>query len=72
MSHPRTIVTKNRIYELAADARAVPVEVYFAGVALREPLRASGAKVYQAADGPVIAIPRRETKKRRHAEPEPV
>jgi len=28
----RVIVTKHRIYELAADAQGVPVEDYFAGV----------------------------------------
>ncbi len=65
MSNNRVIVTKHKVYELAADAQGVPVEEYFAGGTLPEPL--SGAKVCKTADGPVVAMPRR--RKRRAAEP---
>jgi hypothetical protein len=58
----RVIVTKHRIYHLAADTQGVPVEEYFAGVTLPEPLKDSGAKVYDTADGPVIAMPRRKSR----------
>jgi len=67
MSNTRVIVTKHRTYKLAADAQGVPVEKYFAGVTLPEPIKGSGAKVYETADGPVLAMPRR--RKRRSAEP---
>jgi hypothetical protein len=67
MSNNRVIVTKHRIYELPSDAQGVPVEEYFAGVTLPEPLKGSGAKVYETADGPVLAMPRR--RKQRSAEP---
>ena len=53
----RAIVTKYCIYELAQDAKGIPVEEYFPGAKLPEALR--GSKVYQTADGPVIAAPSR-------------
>jgi hypothetical protein len=53
----RVIITKYRIYELAADEQGVPVEQYFANAALPPPLKDSGAKVYDTMDGPVIAMP---------------
>jgi hypothetical protein len=53
----RVIVTKYRIYELAADEQGVPVEQYFTGATLPTPLKGSGAKVYDTSDGPVIAMP---------------
>ena len=63
----RRIRTKYKTYELPPDAQGVPVEEYFVGVTLPEPLKGSGAKVYETADGPVVAMPRR--RKRRAAEP---
>jgi hypothetical protein len=54
----RVIVTKRRIYRLAPDEQGQPVED-----ALNLPanlrLFLKGAKVYQTADGPVIARPER-------------
>jgi hypothetical protein len=70
----RVIVTKYRIYELAPDEQGVPVEQYFAGVALPAPLKGSGAKVYDTGDGPVIAIPssrRAAQKPRQSKKPQP-
>jgi hypothetical protein len=52
----RVIVTKHRIYALASDQQGVPGEEYFTGVTLLAPLTGSGAKVYDTADGPVIAM----------------
>lgn len=54
----RVIVTKHRIYELGSNEEGVPVEEYFPGVTLPEPLKGSGAKVYHTAGGPVVAMPR--------------
>jgi hypothetical protein len=54
----RVIVTKYRLYELAADEQGVPVEQYFAGATLPTPLKDSHAKVYDTRDGPIIAFPR--------------
>jgi hypothetical protein len=72
----RVIVTKHRIYELASDEQGVPVEQYFTGVTLPAPLPGSGAKVYDTADGPVIAAPsgraeRAARKPRQSKKPQP-
>ena len=53
----RVIITKYRTFKLPAAAQGVPVADYFLGVTLPEPLRRSGAKVYETSDGPVVAMP---------------
>jgi hypothetical protein len=53
----RVIFAKYRTYLLAPDEQGVPVEQYFKGIDLPEPIKGSGAKVYQTADGPVMAMP---------------
>ena len=60
----RIIRTKYKTYELAPDHQGIPAEEFFAGVDLPEPIKGSGAKVYHTADGPVIAMPRPERKRR--------
>jgi hypothetical protein len=54
----RQIITKRRIYEIAADAEGVPIVEYFKGLKLEMlPPECAQAKVYQTADGPVLALP---------------
>jgi hypothetical protein len=65
-----------KIYELASDEQGVPVEQHFTGVTLPAPLPGSGAKVYDTADGPVIAMPsgraeRAARKPRQSKKPQP-
>jgi hypothetical protein len=66
-NHPgeRVIVTKRRIYRLAPVEQGQPIEE-----ALNLPanlcLFLKGAKVYQTADGPVIARPERPEEIRNH------
>lgn len=49
----RVIITKRKTYQLADDAKGVPVEDYFCHANLTAGLQ--GALVYQTEEGPVIA-----------------
>ena len=67
----RVIFTRYRTYLLAPDEQGVPVEQYFQGIDLPEPIKGSGAKVYQTADGPVMAMPPGWGERRGPARPRP-
>jgi hypothetical protein len=64
----RVIQTKYRVYELAPDAEGVPVEDYFSSKVLQKYPQLAGAKVYETADGPVVATP---SERRRCPPPKP-